>query len=145
MSRQVRDESGSAVVEFIVLAVVLLVPLVYLVLFVARIQAGTYAVSVAARESGRAYVSSPSAGAAPTRAQQAASLAFSDQGFKEGGSLTVSCDGTPCLRPEGRVSATARVVVPLPLIPGFARRVIPLQVPVSATHVSTVDRFGGSS
>ena len=137
------DESGSAVVEFIVLAVVLLLPLVYLVLFMARVQAGTYAVSVAAREAGRAYVSSPSGAQAPGRAQAAADLAIADQGFA-GGTLTISCDGSPCLRPEGRVSATSRVLVPLPLIPAFARGIIPLEVPVRATHVATVDRFRGS-
>jgi len=143
-TRARHDESGSAVVEFIVLAVVMLLPLVYLVLFMARIQAGTYAVSVAAREAGRAYVSSPSGAEAPGRARAAADLAFADQGFTSGGSLTISCDGSPCLRPEGRVSTTSRVIVPLPLVPAFARGVIPLQVPVSATHVATVDRFRGS-
>ncbi|MEO7070191.1 MAG: pilus assembly protein [Nostocoides sp.] len=131
-------------VEFIVLAVLLLIPLIYLVMFMGRLQAGTYAVSVAARESGRAYVSSPRAGDAPGRAQAAASLAFADQGFADGGTVTIACDGSPCLRPEGRIASTARVVVPLPLVPAFARSVIPLEVPVSATHVSTVDRFGGT-
>lgn len=128
-------------VEFIVLAVVLLIPLVYLVMFMGRLQAGTYAVSAASREAGRAYVTSPAAADAEGRARAAASLAFDDQGFGSTGTLSVDCDGSPCLRPEGRVSTTARVVVPLPLIPAFARAVVPLQVPVSATHVSTVDRF----
>ncbi len=144
MSAERHRESGSAVVEFIVLGVVLLIPLVYLVLFMARIQAGTYAVSVAAREAGRAYVSSVSGADAAGRARAAAALAITDQGFASGQTLTITCDGSPCLRPEGRISATARVVVPLPLIPSFARQVIPLEIPVSATHVSTVDRFRGS-
>lgn len=136
-----RDEAGSAVVEFVTLGVVLLIPLVYLVLFMGRLQAGSYAVAAAAREAGRAYVTAPDSAGAPARAEAAARLAFEDQGFHRDAAVALSCDGSPCLRPEGRVSATARVVVPLPLVPGFVRSVMPLEVPVSATHVSTVDRF----
>ena len=145
MSHARREESGSAVVEFIVLGVVLLIPLVYLVMFMARIQPG-HRDRRGPRE-GRPRLRhrfSPSGAAAPARAQAAADLAFDDQGFAGRGTIAVSCDGSPCLRPEGRISATARVIVPLPLIPAFARQVIPLEVPVSATHVSTVDRFRGS-
>lgn len=134
-------EEGSAVVEFITLGVILLIPLVYLVMFMGRLQAGSYAAATAARESGRAFVSAPDPGAAEGRARAAARIAFSDQGFATTGTLSITCDGSPCLRPEGRVETSARVVVPLPLIPSFARAVVPLQVPVSASHVSTVDRF----
>ena len=45
--------------------------------------------------------------------------------------------------PRGRIEATAEVTVPLPLVPSFARSVIPLEVPLSAAHVSVVDRFRG--
>ena len=37
------DDRGSAVVEFVTLGVLLLVPLVYLVLAMGRVQAATYA------------------------------------------------------------------------------------------------------
>ena len=46
---QAGDE-GSAVVEFVFLGVLLLVPLIYLTLMVARVQAGSYAVAQAAPE-----------------------------------------------------------------------------------------------
>jgi hypothetical protein len=137
------DERGSAVVEFVFLTVVVLVPLIYLVLTVARIQAGTYAVAQAAREAGRAYVTAGTGDDAPARASAAAQLAFADFGFV--GELDIGCDGSPCLRPEGRVTVRAVVDVPLPLVPDFARAVVPLQIPVSSTSVSTVDRFRGAS
>jgi hypothetical protein len=38
----------------------------------------------------------------------------------------------------------ATVTVPLPLVPTFARDVVPLQVPVTASHVAVVDRFRGA-
>lgn len=134
-------ERGSAIIEFVFLAVVVLVPLIYLVLTVSRIQAGTYAVTQAAREAGRAFVTAEAGEYAEARARAAAGIAFADFGFD--GSLEIGCDGTPCLRPEGRITTRATVVVPLPLVPDFARAVVPLQVPVSTTSVAAVDRFRG--
>ena len=137
------DEQGSAVVEFVVLAVLLLIPLVYLVMMLARVQAGSYAVSQAAREAGRAFVTADADGSATARARAAARVAFADHSFEDSGRVTVACDGTPCLRPDGQVVTAATVRVPLPLVPSFVRDVIPLSVPVSASHLSTVDRFRG--
>lgn len=132
-------------VEFITLAVVMLIPLIYLVLMLARLQAGSYAVTQAARESGRAFVTSPDEGAAAPRAETAADIAFADQGFAGEGRLEVTCSSTPCLSPEGEIRSVATVSVPLPFIPSFARDVVPLEVPVSATQVSVVPRFEARS
>ena len=136
-------QAGSAIVEFVFLAVLMLVPLFYLVMVLARLQAGAYAVSAASREAGRAYVTAQVSDQAPARAHSAAGLAFADQGFQSEGSLQIGCDGTPCMRPEGRVQITATLSVPMPLVPAFFAAIVPLQIPVSATHVATVDRFGG--
>ena len=137
-------ERGSAIVEFVFLAVLLMVPLFYLVMTLSRIQAGAYAASTAAREAGRAFVTATDAAVAEQRAQAAARIAFEDQGFGEGETqLALTCDGTPCLRPDGRIEMSTTVTVPLPLIPSFARGAVPLEVPVSASHVAVVDRFRG--
>jgi len=137
-------ERGSAVVEFVFLAVLLMVPLFYLVMTLSRIQAGAYAASTAAREAGRAFVTATEPAAAKDRAAAAARIAFEDQGFDaDAARLTIACDGTPCLRAEGRVEMATTVTVPLPLVPSFARDVLPLEVPVTASHVVVVDRFGG--
>lgn len=137
-----RDERGSAVVEFVVLGVLMLVPLVYLVMTTARLQAGAYAASAAAREAARGFVTATSPESAEPRAMAAAGIAFEDQGFGGGqGKLALGCDGSPCLRPDGRIEVVATVTVPLPLVPAFARDLVPLEVPVSASHVAVVDRF----
>ena len=135
-------EQGSAVVEFVFLAVLLMVPLFHLVMVLARLQAGAYAVSGAAREAGRAYTTATVPAKAPARAEAAAGVAFSDQGFDGLGSVSIACDGDPCLRPDGRVVVTASVTVPLPLVPSVFAGVLPTSIPISATHVATVDRFG---
>ena len=144
LALKARGERGSALVEFVFLAVLLMVPLFYLVMTLSRIQAGAYAASTAAREAGRAFVTASEPAAAEQRAAAAARIAFEDQGFGVGQThLAMSCDGTPCLRPDGRVEMSTTVTVPLPLIPSFARSLVPLEVPVTASHVAVVDRFRG--
>jgi hypothetical protein len=120
-----------------------MVPLFYFVMVLARLQAGAYGVSAAAREAGRAYVTARVEGQAATRATSAAQLAFVDQGFADEGTITIACDGDPCLRPDGRIRITATVSVPMPLVPAFFSGSVPTRIPVSATHVVTADRFGG--
>ncbi len=138
-----RRDDGRAIVEFVFLGVLVLVPLIYLVVIVGRIQAAAFSATTAAREAGRAFTTSSTEGEAAARARAAATLSFEDFGFQDSSGLDLSCDGTPCLRPDGRVTATASVIVPLPLVPAFLEGALPLSVPVSSTHVSTVDRFGG--
>lgn len=136
------DEQGSAIVEFLTLGVLLLVPLIYLVLTVARIQAGAYAVSMAAREAGRAFVTATDEGSAFARADSAATIALDDHHFSRGeAEVTITCSTAPCLTPGGTVRVETRVLVPLPLIPVFARDVLPLEVPVTADAVATVDSY----
>ncbi len=134
-------EEASAIVEFVFLGVLLLVPLIYLTMMIARVQAGSYAVAQAAREAGRAFVTATEDGNADGRAHAAAAIAFEDQGFGGIGSVEIRCAASPCLTPETSIEFTASVSVPLPLVPAFARDVVPLEVPVSSTHVLTVDRF----
>lgn len=136
-----RRESGSAVVEFVMLGVLLLLPLVYLVFALGRVQAGAFTVSQAAREAGRAYVTTDAGEDPAARARAAARISFLDQRFEDTGTLTIACDGSPCLRPDGRVETSATVLVPLPLVPAFLEDVLPLSIPVTASQVSTVDRF----
>ncbi len=136
-------EAGRAIVEFVFLAVLLLVPLIYLVMLVGRVQAAAFSASAAAREAGRAFTTSAVESEASRRANAAAAIAFEDYGFADSGRLLVSCDGNPCLRSEGKVSSRATITVDLPLMPDFLADALPATVPVSATHVAVVDRFAG--
>lgn len=139
-----KDESGNAVVEFVALAVVLLVPLVYLVLLVARVQAASYAVTVAAREAGRVFVTTPPEVDPMVRADTAARLSFEDQGFGAAGSVHVDCAARLCLTPDAVVTVRAQVWVPLPLVPDVLADAVPIGVPVEASYTTTVERFGPS-
>lgn len=138
-----RDESGRAVVEFVFLGVLVLVPIVYLIVTLAAIQRASFAVSTAAREAGRVFVTAPTEEVAFQLGGTAGELTFEDYGLA-GGQVAFVCDGSPCLRPEGRVEVTASVRVTLPLIPDALVGVLPATVPIAATHVVTVDRFRAS-
>ena len=75
------DDRGSAVVEFVTLAVLLLVPVVYLVLSLGRVQAGAFAVEGASRDAARIVASTPDEESAARRVAAAVQLALHDQGL----------------------------------------------------------------
>ena len=62
------DDRGEATVEFIGLVAVLVIPIVYLVVALAQIQAGLFAVEAGAREAARVLAEDP--GASQTAAAQ---------------------------------------------------------------------------
>jgi hypothetical protein len=135
------SEAGRAILEFIFLGILLLLPLTYLVLTAARLQAASFSASLAGREAGRAFVTAPTDDAGHARARAAALLAFTDFSFEEGAAVAVTCDGSPCLRPNGSVTSTATIEVQLPLVPDFIAAHVPASVTISSTHVASVDRF----
>ena len=53
VARRLRDETGSAAIEFVTAGLILLVPIVYLVVALAAIQAGAFAAEAAARQAAR--------------------------------------------------------------------------------------------
>jgi Flp pilus assembly protein TadG len=143
--RRLRDEGGdrgTAIIEFCFLAVLLLVPLTYVILTVFRLQSAAYAVSSASREAGRIFVTSES-GSAEGRARAAADLAMADHGYQlAANALDVRCAGrTECLEPGTFVRVRVSHRVPLPLVPAFFDAVVPTSVRVSSEHLEYVDRF----
>ena len=138
-----RDDAGSALVEFLGISLVLLVPTVYLVLVLGRIQAATFAAEGAAREAARVYVAADDPEQGGARALTAVAVALVDQGFEDdpAAALDVRCSADPCLTPGAEVAATVLVRVPLPFVPTFVRDVLPLEVPVSAERVAPVDTY----
>lgn len=136
-------DDGNSVIEFLGLSLILLIPLVYLVLTLGRLEAATFATEGAAREAARTYVGSDSAEEGTARAVAAVGIALRDQGFHDdpATALTLTCSALPCLAPGSDVSARIEVRVPLPFVPSFVRDVIPLEVPVSVERVAPVDTY----
>ncbi|HVA59681.1 MAG TPA: hypothetical protein VNG13_03975 [Mycobacteriales bacterium] len=143
-------EDGSALVEFVGLAVVLIVPVFYLVLVAGRVEGAAFAVSSAARAAGRAYVTAGSDAVGRLRAELAAELALADDGISAGPATTTIDCGTCTYAPGSPVTVTIRVDVPLPGLSaafcGGGHCVA--AVPVTARHVEQIGCFvpgGGPS
>ncbi|HEU5042842.1 MAG TPA: hypothetical protein VFT75_01765 [Nocardioidaceae bacterium] len=115
-----RGQAGTALVEFVWLAILLLVPLLYIVLAVFEVQRSAFAVSAAARAAGRAFVLSPSESAASARAVAAARVAMADQDLDlDRASVAFTCAPDPanCLAPGSTVQVSVSYPVALPLVP----------------------------
>ncbi len=115
-----RTESGSALVEATWLALLLLVPLVYVLLAVFDVQRASYGVSGAARAAARAYSLAPDEGSAPARARAAATVALRDQRLDpDQVELSVRCRPAPgnCLAPGSVIRVELSHQVRLPLAP----------------------------
>jgi len=112
-----RTERGSALVEVVWLAILLLVPLVYVVLAVFEVQRSAFAATAASRAAARAYVLAPSVPEAEQRARAAGQVALADQHVDPAGTrLTITCGGT-CLAPGSVVHVVVSGQVALPLMP----------------------------
>jgi len=142
-----RRDEGSAVVEFVSLGVLMLLPMVYLVVTMGRLQAAAYATDSSARAAARAVVTADTEQQGLARAAAQVKLGLLDQGFDvdPSAALTITCSASPCLTPEGRVEATVTVDVVLPGVPAFLDEAIPTHVPVTARQVAMVDRFRSHS
>lgn len=137
-----RSDEGTAVVEFVYLAVLLMVPLAYLVLTVFRVQAASYAVSSATREAGRVYVTAASTEQADAEARTAAAIVLADSGLAlSTGDLRISCAARPCLTPGATVEVVIGYDVALPFLPRFLSGAGPAGVHVTGRHLEVVDRF----
>jgi Flp pilus assembly protein TadG len=131
-----REERGSAVVEFSWLAILLMVPLVYVMLAVFDVQRASYGATAATRAAGRAFIIVPaglSEDDARARAFDAARLAMKDQGMElSPDQLRITCDPA-CLEPGSTVTVTLDTEVRLPLIPD-ALGGEPPAIHLSASH-----------
>lgn len=133
-------ETGSAVVEFVFLAVLLMVPVAYLILMVGQIQGGAYAVVGAADQAAKVFVMQSELPAAHRAAEQAVQLAVQDMGFDPGAAeLTISCSAG-CLSPGTTVSASVQLRIELPMV-GALPGINANAATVDATATQKVGRF----
>lgn len=137
-----RDQAGTALVEFCWLALLLLVPLVYVVLTVFAAQRASFAAADAARVAGRAYLTAPDQGTAAGRAELAVRLAFADQGVDASPHLRISCrpDPTRCLSPGSVVTIRVWGSVPLPLLPAVLGKGRP-SIRIESEHSAPYGEF----
>lgn len=112
-------EQGSALVEFVWLAVLLMIPLVYVVLTAVSIQRAAFGVTEATRDGARAYATAGSDASGEQRAEEAMALAMHDQGVTwSAGGRVVSC-GSCDYSPGSAFTVELSQRVALPLLPAW--------------------------
>lgn len=126
---RLQGERGSALVEFVFVAVVVFVPLVYVVAGFSAVQRGVFAATAAAREAGRALGTAPDVVAGRQRAQRAVELAVGDQSVRAtdvrlayaapGAGCDAAGSYAPTLAPGERFTVCVTVTVRIPLLPDF--------------------------
>lgn len=93
-------ERGSAIVEFTFLAVLVMVPLVYLVVAVASVERSSSAVGEAARAAGRAMGQADTVAQGQARAQAAVRITFEDAGLAvDSAQLRIVAPSSDCTGP----------------------------------------------
>ncbi|MGB9377650.1 MAG: hypothetical protein WCB04_09070 [Mycobacteriales bacterium] len=122
------DDDGRAMIEFIFLGVLTLVPLLYLVVAAFQLERNVFAVTQAAREAGRAYATADDPVGAEQRASYAMHLALADQGVVGEATMTyvpvsAACGGGPSgaqsLAPGSDFAVCVTRVMTIPGVPGF--------------------------
>ncbi|WP_196834474.1 hypothetical protein [Mycetocola sp. CAN_C7] len=124
---------------------ILLVPLVYLIVTLASVQAGALAAEGAARQAARVFVQAPSPDEASVRAARAVEFGLADYGIPaEAASVAISCGGTStgeCPARNSVVTVTIRIDVTLPLVPDVLDLSTAATIPIQATAKQQVSRF----
>ena len=120
-----RDDDGTAIVEFVFVAVIVLVPLIYVIVAVADTQRSQLAVAQAARDAGRAFATSDSETEAVHRMRVAIRLAMSNQDLPDDADVRFVAASAPCtsdaiaprLAPGAEFAVCVTRHVELPAVP----------------------------
>jgi Flp pilus assembly protein TadG len=133
------DDEGTALIEFIWLGLLLLIPLAYVVISLFSVQRSAFAVSAATRAAGRAWVSAPAGTDRDQRAQLAAHLVAQDQGVSfDDDALTFSCS-RECCPGTGTLHVRLTVDATLPGLAALDRKAA--RIPVTGRHDEVIDQF----
>lgn len=132
-SNDAGGEEGSAVIEFLALGTLLLLPAVWFLLAVAEVQAASYAAVGAADQAAKMHTSAvASADERAARSEAAIAAALADFGISAERAHTSQHCSSACDAEGAVVTYVVEIRVPVPLIPevgGFEHRL----VTVSAT------------
>ncbi len=114
MKKFIKNEDGSASVEFVVLALPLFIPLIIFLQQFASVSAEEGFARTLAREGARAYVSSSSTDSAEEMMNKVIVAAGKELGLTKEHfdrmAIGLECSNTPCHSPNGKVQVTIHFV-----------------------------------
>ena len=138
------DDRGSAALEFILVGMLLLVPLVYLIVSLGLIQGQSLGAQAGARHIARALSTAEN----PDAARRSAGLILRsviDEYALDPGAVDVAFEcrpaGTPCPEAGSTLVVTIRTRVALPLVPPVLGLDRLASIPVEAAAAQKVSRF----
>lgn len=144
LARMLREERGSASLEFLTVGLLMLVPLIYVVVALGQIQHQALGAEAAARHVARAISLSTDAASAGSSASEVLSAVMAEYDLDAAAtSLSISCVPASASCPTAgatvRVSVATRVSLPLaPPVLGLDQIA---SVPVEASAVQRMSRF----
>lgn len=136
------DERGSAALEFILLGLLLLVPLVYLIVALGLIQGQSLGAEAAARHIARAVSTASGEDDARERAERVLAAVAEEYGLGEV-DLALECApaGGSCPRAGATLHVSVRTGVALPLVPPVLGLDRAAAIPIEASAAHKVSRF----
>jgi Flp pilus assembly protein TadG len=140
-------DRGSAALEFILVGLILLVPLVYLVVSLGLIQGQTLGAEAGARHIARTVSQAPDAASARTAADGVLASVVEEYGI-DAATVDVGMEcipaGSSCPQAGATVFVTVRTRVPLPLVPPVLGLDRLASIPIEASSAQKVSRFWGT-
>ncbi len=140
------DDSGSAPIEFIVVGLVLLVPLVYLMVALGAVQGQALGAEAGARHIARVIATAADAADARARADAVLASIVREYGMDPSAvRLDLECRPATAACPSAGSTLVVTVAsrVSLPLIPPVFGLESVAAIPIEATSVQRVSRFWG--
>lgn len=141
---RLRDEDGSAALEFVSVGLLMLLPLVYLILTLSQLQSAALATEGTARQAARTFVQAADLADGEQRIDRAVQFGLADFGIDvDHADVVMTCtpDPSDCLARSTTVTVTVRVSVPMGVAPGVLDLSLPISLPVEATAVQRVSVF----
>lgn len=141
-------QDGSAALEFILVGLILLVPIVYLIVALGAIQGHALGVEAGARQLARTIATSDDAATADARAERVIAAIAQEYGIdRDTVRIDITCARGASMCPEAGATllVTLSASVALPLVPAVLGLESLARVPVEATGAEKVSRYWGGA
>ncbi|MBU4465710.1 MAG: TadE family protein [Actinobacteria bacterium] len=141
------NDRGSAALEFIVVGLLLLVPIIYLVVALGAVQGQTLGAESGARHIARAISTAPDAATARERADAVLRSIVDEYGIDpDSVQVSMTCHPTGAVCPDAgaTVVVTVSTTVALPLAPPVFGLDRLARIPIEASAAQKVSRFWGA-
>lgn len=126
-------ERGSASLEFVVIALGVLIPVLAITVSTSAVQTAQFAASEISRQGVRAFALAPTTTSGSRAVRRIARVTLGDFGVAGSVRTAVTCVPTNCRAQGSLIRLTTTVTVPLPMIPALPGLDVLRRIPVTAT------------